>query len=64
MSGTYWYTNLRLTDTVAERIAAIASQGCVDGVNGVASSVDAIDANLKFGNVWKRTLSQYQYLAA
>jgi hypothetical protein len=52
-----------LTDTVAERIAAIASQGCVDGVNGVASSVDAIDANLKFGNGRKRTLSQNQYLA-
>ena len=33
------------------------SDGHVDGVTVASRRVDAIDANLKFGNVQKRTLS-------
>ena len=40
------------------------SDGHVDGVAVAWRRVDAIDANLKFGNVRKRTLSQHHFLAS
>ena len=61
----FWY--LCGTDTVAKlspftHETRRLSDGRIDGVEAARSHGDAVDANLKFGNVRKQTLSQHQAL--